>query len=61
MAGGQLRFDIGGELAGYRGPVVCRVVGITYRQLDYWTRTHLVAPSIQQTAGSGTQRLYSIW
>ncbi|MDQ1381339.1 MAG: hypothetical protein QOJ71_2058, partial [Actinomycetota bacterium] len=22
--------------AGYRGPQVCKIVGITYRQLDYW-------------------------
>lgn len=21
---------------GYRGPVACRIAGITYRQLDYW-------------------------
>lgn len=59
MAGSQLRLDVGGELDGYRGPAVCRIVGITYRQLDYWTRTDLVAPSIQQASGSGTQRLYS--
>jgi DNA-binding transcriptional MerR regulator len=44
---------------GYRVPEVCRVVGITYRQLDYWARTGLVAPSIRQAGGSGTQRLYS--
>jgi DNA-binding transcriptional MerR regulator len=44
---------------GYRGPQVCAVVGITYRQLDYWARTHLVRPSLHDAAGSGTQRLYS--
>lgn len=44
---------------GYRGPQACKIVGITYRQLDYWTRTDLVAPTIQQASGSGTQRLYS--
>jgi DNA-binding transcriptional MerR regulator len=44
---------------GYRGPQACKVVGITYRQLDYWTRTGLVTPSIRQADGSGTQRLYS--
>ncbi|HYP22619.1 MAG TPA: MerR family transcriptional regulator [Actinomycetota bacterium] len=44
---------------GYRGPQTCKIVGITYRQLDYWTRTGLVAPSIQPATGSGTQRLYS--
>ena len=45
--------------AGYRGPQTCKIVGITYRQLDYWTRTGLVTPSIQPATGSGTQRLYS--
>jgi DNA-binding transcriptional MerR regulator len=44
---------------GYRVPDVCRIVGISYRQLDYWARTGLVNPSIRQAGGSGTQRLYS--
>lgn len=44
---------------GFRGPDVCKIVGITYRQLDYWTRTGLLTPSIAQARGSGTQRLYS--
>ena len=44
---------------GYRGPQACKIVDITYRQLDYWTRTGLVSPTIQPAQGSGTQRLYS--
>src|SRR3954471_9567410 len=44
---------------GYRVPEVTRVVGISYRQLDYWARTGLVTPSIREAGGSGTQRLYS--
>ena len=44
---------------GYRVPEVCRIVGITYRQLDYWARTGLVTPSVREAGGSGTQRLYS--
>ena len=44
---------------GYRGPQACKIVGITYRQLDYWTRTDLIKPTIQEATGSGTQRLYS--
>ena len=44
---------------GYRGPQVCKIVGITYRQLDYWARTDLKKPSISEAKGSGTQRLYS--
>ena len=45
--------------SGFRGPQVCAIVGITYRQLDYWARTELVRPSIADARGSGTQRAYS--
>lgn len=44
---------------GYRAPQVCSLVGITYRQLDYWARTDLLTPSLQEASGSGSQRLYS--
>jgi DNA-binding transcriptional MerR regulator len=44
---------------GYRGPNVCKIVGITYRQLDYWATTGLVKPSVRDAEGSGSQRLYS--
>jgi DNA-binding transcriptional MerR regulator len=48
-----------GALIGYRGPTACSAANITYRQLDYWARTGLVAPSIRSASGSGSQRLYS--
>jgi DNA-binding transcriptional MerR regulator len=44
---------------GFRGPQVCKIVGITYRQLDHWDRTGLKSPSLVKAKGSGTQRLYS--
>ena len=44
---------------GYRVPEVTKIVGISYRQLDYWARTGLVRPSIKDAQGSGSQRLYS--
>src|ERR1700761_52845 len=44
---------------GFRGPQVCKIVGITYRQLDYWARTGLLRPSLADAQGSGSQRLYS--
>ncbi len=47
------------HIEGFRGPQVCKLVGITYRQLDYWARTDLLRPSLVDAAGSGTQRLYS--
>jgi DNA-binding transcriptional MerR regulator len=49
--------DRGGR--GYRGPVAAGAARITYRQLDYWARTGLVVPSVQDAHGSGTNRLYS--
>ncbi|MDR2799063.1 MAG: MerR family transcriptional regulator [Bifidobacteriaceae bacterium] len=47
------------EKSGYKGPQVCAAVGITFRQLDYWTTTGLVTPSIRVSHGSGVHRLYS--
>jgi DNA-binding transcriptional MerR regulator len=44
---------------GLRAPQVCSLVGITYRQLDYWARTDLLKPSLQEAQGSGSQRRYS--
>src|SRR2546430_7435869 len=46
------------EELGYSGPHVCKIVGISYRQLDYWARTDLVRPSLADARGSGTQRRY---
>lgn len=43
----------------YSGNRTAEIVGITYRQLDYWARTDLVRPSLQAAAGSGSRRLYS--
>jgi DNA-binding transcriptional MerR regulator len=53
MAGNAIGND------GFRGPQVCKIVGITYRQLDYWARTKLVEPGVRPAEGSGSQRLYS--
>ena len=44
---------------GFSGPMVCRLTGVTYRQLDYWARTGLVTPSITPASGSGSKRAYS--
>lgn len=43
----------------FTAPQVCALVGITYRQVDYWARTGLVRPSLAEARGSGTQRRYS--
>ncbi|WP_370326075.1 MerR family transcriptional regulator [Euzebya sp.] len=63
MAGNRYHRDIplpglaDGE-SGYRGPAVASIVGISYRQLDHWTSTGLVTPSVRNAEGSGSQRLY---
>jgi len=48
-----------GPADGFRGAQVCAIVGITYRQLDYWARTNLLRPSLVDATGSGSQRRYS--
>src|SRR5487761_1160163 len=48
-----------GPEEGFRGPQVCTLIGITYRQLDYWARTGLLRPSVAEARGSGSKRLYS--
>lgn len=45
--------------AGYSGTQAAAIVGITYRQLDYWARTDLVRPSLAEATGSGSRRKYS--
>jgi DNA-binding transcriptional MerR regulator len=44
---------------GHSGTRAAQIVGITYRQLDYWARTDLVRPSIADASGSGSRRQYS--
>ncbi len=44
---------------GFSGPQVCRLTGVTYRQLDYWDRTGLVQPSLVAAKGSGSKRTYA--
>jgi DNA-binding transcriptional MerR regulator len=45
--------------AGYSGTRVAKIVGISYRQLDYWARTGLIEPSLTAAAGSGSRRAYT--
>lgn len=44
---------------GYSGTKAASIVGISYRQLDYWARTDLVRPSLADATGSGSRRQYS--
>jgi DNA-binding transcriptional MerR regulator len=44
---------------GFSGTRTAQIVGITYRQLDYWARTNLIRPSLADATGSGSRRRYS--
>ena len=37
---------------GYSGTQTAKIVGITYRQLDYWARTDLLRPSLAEARGA---------
>lgn len=43
----------------FSGKRTAEIVGISYRQLDYWARTDLIRPSLATATGSGSRRLYS--
>ena len=47
------------RVGGFHGPQVCGLVGISYRQLDYWARTGLLQPSVAPAKGSGSRRVYA--
>lgn len=55
---GQMPFGSEDLDEGFRAPTVAKIVGISYRQLDYWARTKLVQPSLRRAEGSGSMRLY---
>jgi DNA-binding transcriptional MerR regulator len=48
-----------GVTVGWGGRSAAEIVGITYRQLDYWARTDLLRPSLADARGSGSRRSYS--
>lgn len=44
---------------GVNAKTACRITGLSYRQLDYWDRTHFIKPSLQEATGTGSARLYA--
>ncbi|HEY8527247.1 MAG TPA: MerR family transcriptional regulator [Acidimicrobiales bacterium] len=46
-------------LEDFSGKRAAEIVGISYRQLDYWARTDLIRPEVADARGSGTRRRYS--
>ena len=51
--------DPSADRLGFPGRRTAEIVGISYRQLDYWARTDLIRPSLADAAGSGSRRSYS--
>jgi DNA-binding transcriptional MerR regulator len=49
----------GSPVDSFSGKRAAEVVGISYRQLDYWARTDLIRPSLADAHGSGSRRRYS--
>lgn len=45
-------------MKGYRTGLVLKIVGISYAQLDYWTKIGFIKPSIKNS-GKESRRLYS--
>lgn len=46
-------------MEGVNAKTACRITGLSYRQLDYWDRTHVIKPTLQEATGTGSARLYS--
>jgi len=47
------------QVGNFSGKKAAEIVGITYRQLDYWARTDLIRPSVTDAKGSGSRRQYA--
>ncbi|MCL5772206.1 MAG: MerR family transcriptional regulator [Actinobacteria bacterium] len=43
----------------YKSQDVCKLTGLTYKQLDYYDRTKFLTPSINKALGYGSKRMYS--
>ncbi len=42
----------------YGSNEVCKIVEISYKQLDYYDRTNFVKPSVNEAKGYGSRRMY---
>jgi DNA-binding transcriptional MerR regulator len=47
------------DSSGYNTKTVCRLTGLTVRQVDYWDRIHFIKPSLGEASGYGSVRRYS--
>jgi DNA-binding transcriptional MerR regulator len=44
---------------GFAAGAAARLSGVSYRTLDFWAKTGFIVPSIVQSAGKGSDRVYS--
>ncbi|MBI4839460.1 MAG: MerR family transcriptional regulator [Nitrospirae bacterium] len=43
----------------FNSKTVSIITGLSFRQVDYWDRTHFIKPSVSEASGYGSVRLYS--
>src|SRR4030066_2164284 len=43
----------------FNSKAVLKVTSLSFRQIDYWDRTHFIKPSVSEASGYGSVRLYS--
>lgn len=43
----------------FNSKAVCKITGLSFRQIDYWDRSHFIKPSVSEASGTGSVRLYS--
>jgi len=43
----------------FNSRTVSKITGLSFRQIDYWDRTHFIKPSVSEASGHGSTRLYS--
>jgi len=43
----------------FNSKAVSEIAGLSFRQIDYWDRTHFIKPSVSEATGYGSVRLYS--
>ncbi|KAF0146174.1 MAG: MerR family transcriptional regulator [Nitrospirae bacterium] len=43
----------------FNSKTVSKVTGLSFRQIDYWDRTHFIKPTVSEASGYGSVRLYS--
>ena len=43
----------------FNSKAVSKITGLSFRQVDYWDRTHFIKPTVSEASGYGSVRLYS--